>query len=555
MGYVSIETVRRMLTGGILLLTLEVSAVAPSDAVMQSSPVGQSLYRDGLLASGEPVRATVQKGVMLNGADAACVKCHRRSGLGGSEGQNPIRPIAGRLLFSQGKPERAGRWAIAASSTAVRPPYTRDSLARALREGIDPAGRPLDPLMPRYDLSDDEIAQLQAYLEGLSSTVAPGVSDREIHFSTIIAPDVSSDRRSTMLDVMQGFLRDKNSGTRKETRRREVGSEQMYRAFRTWVLHVWALQGTPETWGAQLEAYYRKQPVFAVIGGIGGASWQPVHAFCETFELPCVFPDVDYPEVAGTGYYPLYFSRGVTLEAEVLAKHLLETGPSGQSGTIVQVFRDHTLGRLPSQALRKALQGRGGEAVIDYPLPDAGRLPVEFLSRQGGNVGPSTLVLWLDSNDLAALDLAAVPPDGLEAIYVSASLSAMRRPSLPENWQSRLQMVYPFDLPASREQRLTRMKAWLRARNIPLGDERTQANAFFAATVTGDAVSHLGENFSRDYLIERIEQMTGASLSPSIYPRLSLGPGQRFASKGGYVVRFPEGTADAPVPVSDWLIP
>jgi hypothetical protein len=99
------------------------------------------------------------------------------------------------------------------------------------------------------------------------------------------------------------------------------------------------------------------------------------------------------------------------------------------------------------------------------------------------------------------------------------------------------------------------MKAWLRARNIPLGDERTQANAFFAATVTGDAVSHLGENFSRDYLIERIEQMTGASLSPSIYPRLSLGPGQRFASKGGYVVRFPEGTTDAPVPVSDWLIP
>jgi hypothetical protein len=381
------------------------------------------------------------------------------------------------------------------------------------------------------------------------------VTDREIHFSTIITPDVSSDRRSALLDVMQGFFRDKNGGTRLETRRREVGNEPMHRAYRTWVLHVWELKGAPQTWGAQLAAYYRQQPVFAVIGGIGGVSWQPVHAFCEAVEVPCVFPDVDYPEVADSGYYPLYFSRGVTLEAEVLAKHLLETGPSGQSGTIVQVFRDHALGRLPSQALRKALQGRGGEAVIDYPLPDAGRLPADFLSRLAGSERPSTLVLWLDSADLAALDLAAVPPDGLEAIYVSASLSAMRRPSLPENWQSRLHMVYPFDLPASREQRLTRMKAWLRARNIPLGDERTQANAFFAATVTGDAVSHLGENFSRDYLIERIEQMTGASLSPSIYPRLSLGPGQRFASKGGYVVRFPEGTTDAPVPVSDWLIP
>ncbi|HWR75573.1 MAG TPA: cytochrome C [Thiobacillus sp.] len=500
------------------------------------------------------MRATVQKGVALSGADAACVKCHRRSGLGGSEGQNPIRPIAGRLLFSsQGKLERAGRWAIPASSAAVRPPYTRNSLARALREGIDPAGRPLDALMPRYDLSDEEIAQLQAYLEGLSSTAAPGVTDREIHFSTIITPDISSDRRSAMLDVLQGFFRDKNGGTRKETRRREAGSEQMYRAFRTWVLHVWELKGSPETWGAQLAAYYRQQPVFAVIGGIGGASWQPVHAFCEAFEVPCVFPDVDYPDVAGTGYYPLYFTRGVTLEAEVLAKHLLETGPSG--GAIVQVYRDHALGRLPAQGLREYLQGKSRKTVIDYPLSEAGRLPVDFLSRLAGNERLSTLVLWLDSTDLAVLDPAAALPDGLEAIYVSASLSVMRRPSLPENWLSKLRMVYPFDLPATREQRLARMNAWLRARNIPLSDERTQANAFFAATVTGDAMSHLGENFSRDYFIERIEQMTQSALSPSIYPHLSLGPGQRFASKGGYVVRFSPGKGGTPIAISEWLIP
>jgi hypothetical protein len=101
---------------------------------------------------------------------------------------------------------------------------------------------------------------------------------------------------------------------------------------------------------------------------------------------------------------------------------------------------------------------------------------------------------------------------------------------------------------------MTRLNAWLRARDIPIGDERTQANAFFAATITGDAVSHLRENFSRDYFIERIENMTQSSLAPSIYPHLSLGPGQRFASKGGYVVRFPAGAGGAPVAVSDWLI-
>jgi cytochrome c553 len=544
--------VRRILAGLSLLPALTCLAAEPPASSVTSHLAGQSIYRNGLLASGEPVRATVQKSVVLGGAEAACVNCHRRSGLGGSEGQNPIRPIAGRLLFTSSQTEFARRRAVPGSAAAVRPAYTRDSLARALREGVDPAGRVLDALMPRYALSDDEIDQIHAYLEGLSATAAPGATDREIHFSTIIAPGVDPDKRRALLDVLQAFFRDKNGGTRKEARRREAASEQMYLAYRPWVLHVWELSGAPETWPGQLEDYYRQQPVFAVIGGVGSGSWQPVHAFCETFEVPCVFPDVDYPVVTEAGYYPLYFSRGVTLEAEVLAKHLLETD---SSSTVMQVYRDHALGRLPAQALREALQGKGEKTLIDYPLTDARRMPVEFLATLARNERPGVLVVWLDNAGLEALELANTPPAGLAAIYVSASHSAMRRPDLPEHWLSKLRMVYPFDLPARFNQRLARMKAWLGARKIPLTDERTQANAFFAATVTGDAVSHLGENFSRDYFIERIEQMTQTALSPSVYPHLSLGPGQRFASKGGYVVGFPAGMDNKPVAISEWLVP
>jgi len=548
------KTVGRILTMGLLLLAFEISTVTPALAALSDIQVGQSIYRDGLRATGEPLQATVQKGVVLKGADAACVKCHRRSGMGGSEGQNPIRPIAGRLLFTASQTEFARRRAVAGGAAKARPAYTRASLARALREGVDSGGRMLDALMPRYALGDDEIDQLYAYLTGLSATAAPGVSDREIHFATIIAPGVDAERRLALLDVLQAFFSDKNGKTRKEARRRDAGSEQMYLAYRTWVLHVWELDGAPETWHEQLAAHYREQAVFSVIGGLGNGSWQPVHAFCEAFEVPCVFPDVDYPDVEGTGYYSLYFSRGVTLEAEVLAKHRRESGQSTKSEKIAQVYRDHPLGFSISRAFRNALRERGGEHVIDYALPETVRLPADFLTRLHRSQRPSTLVLWLDSSDLKALDFAEPPPDGLEAVYVSASLSAMHSPDLPENWPNKLMMVYPFDLPATRAQRMTRLNAWLRARNIPIGDERTQANAFFAATITGDAVSHLRENFSRDYFIERIENMTQSSLSPSIYPHLSLGPGQRFASKGGYVVSFPAGAGGEPVAVSDWLI-
>jgi hypothetical protein len=60
---------------------------------------GETLYRHGLLPSAQPVQATREAGATLKGADAACVNCHRRSGLGSIEGQIAIPPIAGPYLF------------------------------------------------------------------------------------------------------------------------------------------------------------------------------------------------------------------------------------------------------------------------------------------------------------------------------------------------------------------------------------------------------------------------------------------------------------------------
>lgn len=541
-------SVRCFVAGLTLLLAHGTLAAGPA-----VSEGGRAIYLDGRLASGEPLQATVQKGVALSGAAAACVNCHRRSGLGGGEGQSSIRPIAGRLLFHPPPPGGTGRLREQpprASDASRRPVYTRASLARALREGVDPDGRVLDPLMPRYALDDDAVDQLQAYLDGLSARPAPGVSDREIHFATVVGPGVDPDRRRALLDVLQAFFRDKNGGTRKEARRRDTDSMRMYRAYRTWVLHVWELRGAPETWHAQLDVHYRRQPVFAVVGGLGDASWQPVHAFCESAALPCVFPDVDYPVVAGTGYYSLYFSRGLVLEAEVLARQLAQS----PAGRIVQVFRDDATGHVPAQALRHALRRRGIDAPDERPVSGAGAPPVEFWEGLVHGATPATLVVWLDPADMQGLGQLDGPPPGLANLYVSASRSALRRPQLPEPWLARLRMVYPFVLPTDRARRLARVEAWLRGRNMPLTDARTQANAFFAATLTGDAMAHLGESFSRDYFIERIEQMAETALAPSIYPRLSLGPGQRFASRGGYIVGFPQG-ADVPVALSDWLVP
>jgi cytochrome c553 len=528
------------------LLGLAILMLA-SSAASSATPTVERIYRDGVLPSGQPLRAR-QHGVPLIGRDAACVNCHRRSGFGMDEGSVHVGALARRV-------GPAGSDAITADGAGntlrENSAYTPAALALALREGIAANGRELDPLMPRYCLSDAEIASLHAYLSTLSAEPAPGVTDDAIHFATILAPGIDTGRSDAMLRTLRAFFSDKNGESRQETRRRQIGREQMYRAHRTWVLHPWKLHGPPHAWGSQLAALYRQQPVFAVIGGLGADTWQGVHAFCERFETPCVFPDVDDPDASGTGHYVLYFSRGLRLEADALAKYLAESGATVLPGSIVQVYRDRGVGRVPAQALRAALKGRGTRALIDRPLRGDEALSSVWRASRPASEYPMTVLLWLEANELRP---PGTPPAGIDHVYVSASLASTQPSAFPPSWLAKLRMVSPFDLPDSRRQRLARMRAWLRVRQIPLTDERTQAHAFFAASITGEAIAHLGENFSRDYFIERIEQMLESFLAPSMYPHLSLGPGQRFASRGAYLLRFPSADA-APVLVSDWLVP
>lgn len=519
--------------------------------------VGKRIYREGLLPSGKPLRGRLQNGVVLNGVDAACAKCHRRSGLGGGEGQTTVRPITGPLLFEPPSLSDVQRPAPSYGNAGVRPAYSKATLARALREGVDPAGRTLDALMPRFALNDEDIATLVGYLEQLGAESAPGVTDGDIHFAAIVAPDVPATQEQAMLGVLQAFFGDMNAGTRLEKRRKAVGREQMYSFFRGWKLHVWKLDGPPDTWKVQLDEHYRLQPVFAVLSGIGTDTWQPVHEFCEHHEIPCLFPNTGVSVVPETGYASFYFSRGAVLEAEVAAKHLAD---AGQGGNIVQVFRDDAGGRVLAQAVRRAMQRRN-LGIIDRSLPAGQPVPESFWQGVLDEEHPSTLILWLSDADLGGLFAGRDVPPWLHSIYLSANLSSQSGPVAAgklqhaDGWLEKIRLVYPYELPDRRLQRLSRMQVWLRARNVPLLDERIQANTYFAATIAGDALAHMGGNFSRDYFIERVEQMTEQVLFPSLYPRLSLGPGQRFASKGEYVARFAGDDMRITAPTSVWIVP
>jgi mono/diheme cytochrome c family protein len=507
--------------------------------------LGQRLYREGIRASGEPLTATGAAQSRLSGKDAACATCHRRSGFGSSEGKFVIRPIIGPALLQEQTASLPTPRMRSRVGVSPRPPYDEALLARAVRGGVDASGNPLNVLMPRYQLSDEEMKAMSAYLFTLSAKPSPGVDEQDINFAVVFQPGVTPARRRAMLDIMQAFFRDKGANARSDEQRREAGNMRMARSYRKWVLHVWDLQGPSAGWAAQLEALYRAQPVFALIGGLGSESWRPIHEFSERLEIPTVFPQTELPQLSGSNNYTFYFSRGVVLEAEVLAKFLRDEGGTGKT---VQVYRREQAGAVAAVAFRAAHSAGAAleDVVLDGPVNEA-------FWRKVNLAGPSSLVLWLGAQDLAQ---AQVPNGGAQpAIYLSSELLEGHAPDGAARLGSDVRLVSPSDLPPRREARLLRNKLWLHNKGISIRDETVQFNTQFTMTVVSDVVGHIMDSFSRDYFVERIEHVVGQTPLASTYQSVSLGPGQRFAAKGGSIVQLLDGDKAGAKAISGWIVP
>jgi hypothetical protein len=82
-----------------------------------------------------------------------------------------------------------------------------------------------------------------------------------------------------------------------------------------------------------------------------------------------------------------------------------------------------------------------------------------------------------------------------------------------------------------------------------------QADTYLACGILAETLTAMQDSFVRDYLVERIESMLSYRTVTGHYPRLGLAPGQRFASKGGYIVHFADPQGVRLVADSDWTAP
>ncbi|MBG6073205.1 MULTISPECIES: c-type cytochrome [unclassified Polaromonas] len=508
---------------------------------------GERIYRTGMLANGMPLRGTRIDGVRVAGASAACISCHRASALGGAEGNQLIPPVIGSLLRAPGArwAPRTGRVPTGLSRTEhaahTRAAYTEQSFAQAMLTGSSPGGQAMGYLMPRYELDAASLAQLLAYLDTLPLGQAPGVDDKALHLATIVTADTPAAERDMTLSIMSRCLAERSP--------RPSGHAG---APRPWQHHVWQLGADPALWPQELATLQRQQPVFAVISGVSGGSWTPIHQFCEREMMPCVLPNTAAVDDTLASHWSFYFSRGVSLEAATLAERLVDEKPAGGWRRIVQRTDGSEAALLAAKALHRRLRELGSTAEIEQQLhdPQADRALGAALTEQ------DALVLWLKPSALRHFTETAPPPRAGRVI-VSGELAGLDAAPLAMAWRERAWMVYPY---ASAQRRIDTVVLntghWMSRQGLLLQSElsRLQGNTYSACEVSVRALQTMRERYSREYFVELVEAADEAAIATA-YPRFTLGPDQRYGSKGAFIMQYKAPDFTRMTATGDWIVP
>jgi len=121
---------------------------------------GEQIFFSGTSRTGPPITFQMQNSArmaMMMQGGMACANCHGANGMGGTLNMM----MTGTVDFPN------IQYKTLTEAASDRPPYTDTTLKRAITEGLDPDGKPLDWPMPKWKMTDQQVNDLIAFLKSL----------------------------------------------------------------------------------------------------------------------------------------------------------------------------------------------------------------------------------------------------------------------------------------------------------------------------------------------------------------------------------------------------
>lgn len=467
---------------------------------------GAVLYRTGVNARGEEIRATLgANGIVISARDVPCAGCHGEDGRGRPEGAARPPDI---------------RWASLTRPYAVsdavgrrRPPYDDKLFVRAVTMGIDPGNNRLSDVMPRYQLSLLDVAELDAYLHVLGPQREPGIGDAILHVAAIL-PVGEDDVRAAI--------------------QAQFDTEGAVYGRHVELSTVELPAGGGKAREDAARAFLERERPFAVTSAFLDGPSDPVIALLDDQGVPVIAVSPSVPEAKRRRVF--YLHAGVVEQAEALAVFATERGARGAGVVVVRSGdpADDALARRVGEACVRRGLGEVVEARV--PGDEAARRPsVAALAKGGAHVllllGPAGVErsIW-DEVERGRWRPTVLVPGALagEGLFVA-----------PASLAGRVHVAFASVPDDARPGALAEYRATAAARGVPGQHLGAQLSAVVGARLLIEALKRAGRDVSRELLVAGLEAMR--HVDTGLTPPITYGPGRHVGTLGAHVVTMEPG--------------
>lgn len=490
-------------------------AVAPSrqTTLTPQEKRGKQIYVQGTSSSGREILAYLgDASLEVPGSAMACANCHGLNGEGKPEGGVVPSNLTWEALT---KP-----YGVTHSSGRTHPPYTERAVELALTRGLDPAGNKLLNVMPRYQMSREDMADLLAYLKRLGKDIDPGVSDERIVIGTVLPTreDLAGIGQAIKA-VTTAYFEEVNSQGGIYNRKVElkfIGTAE-----------------TPAATSANVRRFIQTELVFALTGAFTAGADSELASLMNELEVPLVGPLTLYPQVG----YPLnrhvfYLLSGTDGQARALVNFASQKLPDKKAGVAV-VYPESELAAGVLEAIKDQCQKKSCGPLETYSYQRArfdAPACASKLSQTNKNIvfflgtGEEGLALMKEADKLRWSPLLYLPGAAVGKEVFDAPLSFNRK----------IFISFPTSPVDQTAEGIAEFRALATKHKLPATHLATQLSAYSAAKILVEGLKRTGKDVSREKLIETLEGLR--QYATGLTPAVTYGPNNRIGAMGAYVI-------------------
>ncbi|MEJ8837427.1 ABC transporter substrate-binding protein [Ramlibacter sp. AN1133] len=500
------------------MLAVSVAAWAqplhPAAALTPEQQAGRLLFLEGRSASGDAITGRIGMGQQqMPGPAVRCGNCHGPDGRGRPEGG--VRPVDitwSELTKPYGHEHETGR---------RHPAFDEASLKRAVFDGVDPAGNPLDGSMPRFSMSGRDWKALVAYLKVLEMQRDPGVGSDTLRLGTLV-PGTGrfAELGQAVKGILQAQLDEVNASGGVHGRKLELVCAEYAgedRGAATRALRQLVAQGD----------------VFALLSPFAAGIEDELDRLANEARIPVLGPlSLFGDDPRTTNQQVFHLLSGVGELAEVLALHLGRE-PKMRSMPAVLLHPQGAGGAALAEAVEQQLRTQGWSRLERMAFAP-GASDADALAGALRTRGAEAVFLLGPGVDVAALARRLADGGRAPFLLLPGPLAPRAVLDLPAALDGRILLAYPTVPADQKPEALRRYAGLFKGGALARGHQTSQVPAYSSAVLLVETLKQVGRDLTREKLVAALESVQG--FEPGLVPAVSFNARRRIGALGGYVV-------------------